>query len=127
MEDDAGITRRLVQQLEFLGLDVTSADTAGAGLALVDAAIRASRPFDVCFVDLNLPDFPGLELIRSAAALSPAPYIVVVTGVTEPVVARACAQAGANWWVNKPFALVDIQIALAFMPPKATPSGEIIG
>jgi two-component system chemotaxis response regulator CheY len=83
-----------------------------AGLAFTHAASgleaieRLSlRTFDLVFLDLNMPDIGGievLEFVRGQERLRPLPIIVATTRGDEASRARAMA-AGASSFMTKPF------------------------
>lgn len=72
--------------------------------------------FDVVLTDLGLPDLPGEVVVRHAAAATPRPWIVVVTGYGEPFTSRA-REAGADVVLTKPVPWVTLVSRLA--PPRA--------
>lgn len=94
------------------GADVLAAATGREALAFA-----ARNSFNVLLTDLGLPDIPGDILIREVrAAMSPRPWVVVVTGYGEPELSRARA-AGADGVFTKP---VDWNVLLrAFDLPAA--------
>lgn len=57
---------------------------------------------DIVFLDMNLPDGVGLHALRRViAATSGQSAIVILTGVEDDSLARACVEAGANDFVHK--------------------------
>ena len=59
------------------------------------------RPFDVVIIDLGLPDTAGDVLVRAIRAVSSPTCLVVVTGTSEPLGAKA-RQAGADRIFSSP-------------------------
>lgn len=85
---------------------------AGAGMnveALTDseqAQLRLSREkFDAIFLDVNMPKVDGIELARRARAsgFNQKTPIVMVAGSGDPALQQLCFQAGANFFLYKPF------------------------
>ena len=75
-----------------------------------------TRDFDVVLMDLRLPDFDGLEVVRRIRASADAkkartPIIVQSAHVLASDV-EACVAAGVNEFVGKPFKLERLQAAL---------------
>jgi signal transduction histidine kinase/CheY-like chemotaxis protein/HPt (histidine-containing phosphotransfer) domain-containing protein len=87
------------------------APTGAEALALFD-----SRDFDAVLMDLRLPDFDGLEVVRRMRASGDAkksrtPIIVQSAHVLASDI-EACVAAGVNEFVGKPFKLERLQAAL---------------
>lgn len=86
---------------------VGQAGDAGEGLrVLLEAAP------DVAVVDLNLPDKPGIELIREWRSESSDAVAVVLTSNRDPAQAIAAAQAGVKGYVLKDDVFNDLARAV---------------
>lgn len=72
--------------------------TASGGEALRRA--REKTP-DLALIDLGLPDLPGLQVIRSLRALSPATRILVVTGSDDTELLRQATLLKVNGILHK--------------------------
>ncbi len=75
--------------------------------------------FDLVFLDLNMPDIGGfevLEFVRGQAGLREVPIIVVTTRGDEGSKGRALT-AGASRFMTKPFAPADILAELRSLLP----------
>lgn len=125
VDDDVGTVKMLERQLAWAGFEAEGVSTGHMAWALFESALREGKPFHVVLVDLNLPDMQGIELIRRIHQNRAETYVIVCTGVTDFMVARDCARAGARGWLGKPFTLNALRIALAFVPEQR--QGEIIG
>jgi len=66
--------------------------------------------YDLCFLDINLPDMNGLDLMKIFKKSSPATKIIIMTGgvVDEPEMLQSI-QANANLLLPKPFDLDRIK------------------
>lgn len=83
-------------------LRVEGADVAGARSGHEALKLFRSRHFDVVMSDLGLPDISGDVLIRTLIAAARRPVkVVVITGESQPVLARAL-EAGAGAIFAKP-------------------------
>ena len=87
------------------------AATGAEALALFEA-----RDFDAVLMDLRLPDFDGLEVVRRMRAATDArkrrtPIIVQSAHVLASDI-EACVAAGVDEFVGKPFKLERLQAAL---------------
>ena len=76
-----------------------------------------SQPFELLILDLHLPGMSGVELSRLVRSLpsEQQPYILLVTGSTDPQEIRAALDAGANDFLSKPLdpGILGIRLAVA--------------
>jgi signal transduction histidine kinase/CheY-like chemotaxis protein len=109
--DDHEVNRRVLDQiLRALGLRVETAADGEAALTIAGA-----RRFDVILMDVNMPGLDGLDATRRLRAQGPntvTPVIAVTAGVS-PAERAACAAAGMNDCVEKPFEVASLHTALA--------------
>ncbi len=77
-------------------LFVESAVNAAAGLELI-----WKREPDVALIDISLPDFTGLELLRRAAASGTPTKLIVFTASLDPRTVIAAIALGAHGYINK--------------------------
>jgi two-component system KDP operon response regulator KdpE len=110
VEDEPEIRRVLRSALGAEGYKVVEAVNARRGA--IDAATH--KP-DLAIVDLGLPDFDGLELIRKIREWSSMPIVVLSARVQERTKVEAL-DSGADDYVTKPFGvgelLARIRVAL---------------
>jgi DNA-binding response OmpR family regulator len=102
VDDEAAIRAVVRGFLERDGLDVSE---AGDGPSAVDAA-RAVGP-DVIVLDVMLPGFDGLEVLRQVRAFSD-PMVVLLTARTEEVDRIVGLRVGADDYVTKPFSAAEL-------------------
>lgn len=102
VEDDGEIRRFLGSALGAEGYKVV--ESANARRGAIDAATH--KP-DVAIVDLGLPDFDGLEVIRGIRRWSPMPIIVLSARSREHAKIEAF-DAGADDFVTKPFGIGEL-------------------
>jgi two-component system KDP operon response regulator KdpE len=102
IDDERQILRALRAGLSAHGYDVTTAETGEAGLD----AVAVAEP-DCVIVDLGLPDMDGTEVISRLRAWSDVP--VIVLSVRDAGSSKVAAlDAGADDYVNKPFAMDEL-------------------
>ena len=89
IEDEPEIRRFLRSSLTTEGYKVVEAETAGRGE--IDAATH--KP-DLAIVDLGLPDFDGVELIRRIRKWSSMPILVLSARVQESAKIAALMRKG---------------------------------
>ena len=117
VEDEPEIRRFLRTSLEAEGYRVAESATARRGI--VDAGTH--KP-DVLIVDLGLPDFDGVEVVRQVRQWSAVPILILSARTQERAKIEAF-EAGADDYVTKPFGigelLARIKVALrrAIRPP----------
>ncbi|GAB3799645.1 response regulator [Humibacter antri] len=103
IEDDDEIRNLVCAVLERADLSVVAAANGLDGLA----AVRAVHPV-VVTVDLRMPGIGGVETIRRVRAISDA-LIVVLSAVTAPHEEEASLNAGADFYMTKPFRPRELQ------------------
>lgn len=97
VDDDPQLTGFLERYLRKQGYDVSCAATAQE---FADALQRQS--FDLCILDLMLPDRDGFEITRELRLASSLP-IIVLTARTEVFDRVVGLELGADDYVTKPF------------------------
>lgn len=103
VDDEASLTELLALAMRYEGWEVT---TAGSGLAAVQAA-RDVRP-DAIVLDMMLPDFDGLEVLRRMRADDPAVPVLFLTAKDAVEDRVAGLTAGGDDYVTKPFSLEEV-------------------
>lgn len=120
VEDEPEIRRFLRSSLGAEGYRVVECETGARGA--VDAGTH--KP-DLAIVDLGLPDFDGIEVIRRIRAWSPMPILVLSARAQERSKIEAL-DAGADDYVVKPFAIGELlaRIRVALRHGARPPSGK---
>jgi two-component system response regulator AtoC len=107
VEDDAALSRLIVDELEADGARVEAFGT----LALAREWL-AEHPVALVVTDLRLPDGNGMELVRELAGGGPRPAIIVVTAFGSVRQAVEALQAGADDFLTKPLDLDHFHICV---------------
>ena len=97
VEDDKQIQRFIGYALDTAGFPHTSATTGENALNLL-----VSEPIDLMLLDLGLPDFDGMEVIRKVREWSQMP-IIVVSARDQDKEKVAALDLGADDYLTKPF------------------------
>ncbi|PKQ31181.1 MAG: DNA-binding response regulator [Actinobacteria bacterium HGW-Actinobacteria-2] len=103
VDDESSLTELLSMALRYEGWEVT---TAGSGLDAVKAA-RDVRP-DAIVLDMMLPDFDGLEVMRRIRSEQPDVPVIFLTakdGLDDRI---SGLTAGGDDYVTKPFSLEEL-------------------
>ncbi|KAF4124249.1 osomolarity two-component system, sensor histidine kinase SLN1 [Geosmithia morbida] len=94
------VVRRMLK-LEDIS-DVTIAKDGQEAYELVKSTMESNDPFDVIFMDVQMPNVDGLQstrLIRGMGFTSP---IVALTAFSEESNVRECINSGMNEFLSKP-------------------------
>jgi DNA-binding response OmpR family regulator len=108
IDDDRAVVRLLVARLGEEGYTVLSALTSDEGLELV-----ASFHPNLVLLDVGLPDMSGLEVLKRIREIDPAIAVIMVTGNTDPQLARDALELGALAYVDKPFDVAYLKRVVA--------------
>jgi len=123
IEDEPEIRRFLRSSLGSEGYRVVESPTGRRGA--IDA--RTQKP-DLAIVDLGLPDFDGVQVIRAIREWSPMPILVLSARTHEKSKIEAL-DAGADDYVTKPFAVGElfarVRVALRRAVRRETGSGPL--
>jgi signal transduction histidine kinase/DNA-binding response OmpR family regulator len=109
--EDNGVNQKVaLAMLRHLGY---RADLAGDGLEAVEAVRRV--PYDVVFMDLQMPELDGVDATRQIIAEHPPgrrPRIIALTANAFEEDRAACLAAGMDDYVSKPLKTETLEAAL---------------
>ncbi len=103
VDDEPNIAELLRMALRYEGWEV---DTALSGVQAVNQA-RAERP-DAVVLDMMLPDFDGMEVLRRLRSLHPDVPVLFLTARDSLEDRVAGLTAGGDDYVVKPFSLEEV-------------------
>lgn len=103
VDDETSLTELLSMAMRYEGWQVTTADS---GLAAVRSA-REVRP-DAIVLDMMLPDFDGLEVMRRIRAEQPDVPVIFLTAKDAVADRIQGLTAGGDDYVTKPFSLEEV-------------------
>ncbi len=107
IDDDKLICQSLSLVARQNGYEATSSHT------LVDGLERATtKPFDVIFLDVNMPDGNGLDFLAKLPKLDSAPEIIIMTGYGDPHGAELAIKYGAWDYLEKGASVNEITLSL---------------
>lgn len=98
VDDSTSIRLRLHELLRRMD-DVSVVGEAASTSAAVDGILRL-RP-DSVLLDLNLMGKSGMDVLRTVHPKAPDIVFIVLTNHSEPQYRRACARAGARYFLDK--------------------------
>jgi two-component system, chemotaxis family, chemotaxis protein CheY len=102
--DDSGIMRKMVmrtlQQTSMASFVFTEAQDGADGLAKFNP-----RTTDIVFVDWNMPNMDGMDLVRRLRGQYPERHIPIVMVTTEKLVQKVeeALEDGVDCFISKPF------------------------
>ncbi len=103
VDDEPSLTELLSMAMRYEGWDVT---TAASGIEAVKAA-REVRP-DALVLDMMLPDFDGLEVMRRVRTEQPDVPVLFLTAKDALEDRIGGLTAGGDDYVTKPFSLEEV-------------------
>jgi DNA-binding response OmpR family regulator len=114
VEDEAKLARFVELELKYEGYLV---DVAYDGRIAVDMFAKAA--YDLVLLDLMLPGFNGLEILRRIRKTSEVPIIMLTAkgDITDKVVGL---DSGADDYVTKPFAIEEVLARMRVAFKKST-------
>jgi two-component system, OmpR family, response regulator len=103
VDDEPSLSELLASVLRYEGWEIR---TAGDGMS----AVRAAREFkpDAVVLDIMLPDFSGLEVLRRLRAEQPHVCVLFLTARDAVEDRIAGITAGGDDYVTKPFSLEEV-------------------
>lgn len=121
VEDDPVLGKSVNQFLTFEGFEVSWAQRFQDAKALI-----AERKFDICLLDIGLPDGTGLELckhIRETDSLIP---ILFLTAQTDEETLVKAFDVGGNDFLKKPFNQKELIVRLKALTRHLSKSNVVI-
>src|SRR5450756_1306738 len=107
IDDDELICQSLSLVARQKGYEATSTNTLGEGLKKATA-----EPFDVVFLDVNMPDGNGLDFLSKLPKLPSSPEIIIITGYGDPHGAELALKCGAWDYIEKGASVKEISLSL---------------
>lgn len=118
-EDLAATCARFLVRLGYKCLQAFDAEHA--------VELLATEEPDLMITDIQLPDGSGLEIARHVRQTRPYLPVIVITAYDRPGVAKAVHDAGADFYLPKPFSLSDLAEVTNLALGKLTPSSSVEG
>jgi two-component system sensor histidine kinase/response regulator len=124
VDDNESARMLLTDMLSTLNLQVDQADSARAAMEVIDRAQAQNQPYEMLFLDWQMPVMNGTELAKKVRerALQTVPHMVLVTGYGREEVLKGAEESGIEDVLIKPVnasMLFDCVVrALGGAPPK---------
>jgi two-component system, NtrC family, response regulator len=107
IDDDEVMCGMLAALVRGMGHEALHTVTAQDGCGMA-----SRRAFDVIFLDVNLPDGSGLDLLPRFQALPSSPEIIIITGQGDPDGAEIAIRKGAWDYIEKPSSIKQMALPL---------------
>jgi two-component system, NtrC family, response regulator len=107
IDDDELICQSLSLVARQKGYEATSTYTLGEGLKKA-----TTEPFDIIFLDVNMPDGNGLDFLSKLPKLPSSPEIIIITGYGDPHGAELAIKCGAWDYLEKGASVKEITLSL---------------
>ncbi len=102
VDDEPLVLRSLQKTLERAGFDVETAGSSMEGLQVFQAAQKTDEPFTLAVLDMNIPNFEGLESAEAGLELlsrikecEPTIKVIVLSAYDEVNKAKEAIRRGA--------------------------------
>ena len=121
IDDNSAVVDILATCLGGEGHTVLSALTSDEGLKLV----VLFRP-DLVLLDVALPGMNGIEVLKRIRSINPIARVIMVTGNTDPQLARQALELGAVAYIDKPFDFDYLKrvVAMVLQPQTQQPDNH---
>jgi two-component system NtrC family response regulator/two-component system response regulator HydG len=107
IDDEVNAAQALETLLREDGYEVSQANDAKAGLALVER-----QDPDVVLTDLRMPGMDGLELLQRLKEIRPDTMVIVMTAYGTVKTAVKAMKLGAEDYLNKPIDVEELEVIL---------------
>jgi two-component system copper resistance phosphate regulon response regulator CusR len=122
VEDEVRMAQIIARGLKAEGYAITTAHSAKAGMELMRAGV-----YDLMILDLMLPDFSGIELLRSLREQRRGVPVLAVTARSELEAKAETFDAGADDYLTKPFAFAELVMRVkALLRRSPVPLNDIV-
>lgn len=105
VDDQQLLLYGLVRALKTETTKVTTTETGKDALTEI-----VSSSYDVCFLDISLPDMSGVDLLDRFKELSPATKVIMMTAgiITDGM--KENIEKNAYMYITKPFDLLQVKM-----------------
>ncbi|MEC4720027.1 response regulator [Noviherbaspirillum sp. CPCC 100848] len=103
VEDDTMIGENIV-----IGLELEDISVVWIQDGQLASDMLADTDFSAAILDFGLPGKSGYELLQEIRARNDAMPIMIITALESSHVRERCLNAGANFYLNKPFDLDEL-------------------
>lgn len=107
IDDDEGMCFILAGMVRQTGHDTTCAYTLAEGLKAASSGV-----YDVVFLDVQMPDGNGLDVLPQIMKTASKPEVIIITGQGDPDGAELAIKNGAWDYIEKPSSIEEMTLPL---------------
>jgi len=105
VDDQPFLLYGMERALKTEGTEVSTTDAGRIALSAIE-----SSSYDLCFLDVFLPDVNGVELLEQFKQVSPATKVIMMTGGIITQSMQEHIEKNAYMFITKPFDLLQIKM-----------------
>ncbi len=105
VDDEGLLLQGLGKALKTDGNEVMTAETGGAALTKI-----ADADYQLCFLDVFLPDIDGVEVLKQIKNISPQTKVVMMTAGIITNNMKETIEKDAYFFLPKPFDLLQVKM-----------------
>lgn len=114
VDDDPIVAESLAEFLDHEGYAVTTAQDGHAALRVLEpGGPDGAASIGLVITDLNMPQFSGLDLLKSIRKQYPSLVVIVITGFGKIETAVEAVKLGATDYLTKPIVDDELRIAVS--------------
>ena len=106
IDDEQYIREIIVEVLKMWGIESQEAEDGEQALNVVN---RAEHPFEVVFIDLNLPNMSGKEVYERLVSILPDASYIFMSGFDQSHSETELPEGNNYFFLKKPFTLVQLR------------------
>lgn len=107
IEKDRIYSDLLSNTVKGMGHEATCTHTLEDGLKEL-----GSRSFDIVFLEVQMPDGNGLDVLSEIIEKLPSPEVIIITDFSTPEDAEVSIEKGAWCYIKKPFSVNEITLLI---------------
>ncbi len=92
----------LLKNLHSADMDAVGVTDGAAALSVLQKQMEEGRPFDVCIIDIQLPEISGYEVARQIRRHLKTDIVLLAMSLPMERNARKCEEAGFDGFLKKP-------------------------
>lgn len=105
VDDEAFFLHGLGNALQSASADVTMVETGKSALQEL-----ISTPYNLCFLDVCLPDIDGVEVLKRIREISPQTKVIMMTAGVVTMAMQESIEKYAHMFLTKPFDLFQVRM-----------------
>lgn len=105
VDDEAFFLQGLGNALKTASTEVTVVETGKSALQEI-----ASSPYQLCFLDICLPDIDGVEILKRIKEISPHTKVIMMTAGVITAAMQETIEKYAHMFLTKPFDLFQVRM-----------------